>query len=150
MIEIVSVLSLAAMLVAGAFYLHYSALRLGARLVVRNGHTSRRSLLLVLALVFLTHLAEVLLFAFAYYAMHWSAWLGSLANASPDDPSAFTLYFYFSITTYTTLGVGDIVPLGPLRIIAGIEALTGLVLIAWSASFTYLMMERLWSVGDRR
>ncbi len=32
-----------------------------------------------------------------------------------------------------------------MRIVAGIEALTGLLLIAWSASFTYLTMERLWS-----
>ena len=30
------------------------------------------------------------------------------------------------------------------RIGRGIEALTGLVLMAWSASFSYLMMERLW------
>ena len=30
-------------------------------------------------------------------------------------------------------------------LVAGIEALTGLLLIAWSASFTYLTMERIWT-----
>ncbi len=56
-------------------------------------------------------------------------------------------FFYFSITTYTTLGVGDLHPRGPLRLIAGVESLNGLVLIGWSASFTYLEMARFWEDG---
>jgi hypothetical protein len=35
-----------------------------------------------------------------------------------------------------------------LRLLAGAEALNGLVLIGWSASFTYIAMERFWSPGD--
>jgi hypothetical protein len=38
-----------------------------------------------------------------------------------------------------------------MRIVAGIESLNGLVLIGWSASFTYLTMERFWdSMRDER
>ena len=33
---------------------------------------------------------------------------------------------------------------GPIRFVCGNEALTGLVLITWSASFTFLEMERFW------
>ncbi|MGE5242209.1 MAG: ion channel [Bacteroidota bacterium] len=47
--------------------------------------------------------------------------------------------------TYTSLGLGDVYPLGDLRLIAGIESLIGLLMIAWSASFTYLMMEKFWN-----
>jgi len=54
-------------------------------------------------------------------------------------------YFYFSITTFTTLGIGDVHPRGALRFIAGVESLNGLVLIGWSASFTYLSMEQFWA-----
>jgi len=36
------------------------------------------------------------------------------------------------------------VPSGPLRFMAGMEALTGLVLIGWTASFMYLQMRRVW------
>jgi hypothetical protein len=53
-------------------------------------------------------------------------------------------YFYLSITTFTTLGIGDVHPRGALRTIAGVESLNGLVLIGWSASFTYLSMEQFW------
>ena len=51
---------------------------------------------------------------------------------------------YFSFTTYTTVGYGDIEPIGHLRYLTGIESLTGLVLITWTASFLYYEMQRYW------
>jgi hypothetical protein len=32
-----------------------------------------------------------------------------------------------------------------MRLAAGIESLTGLVLITWTASFTFLSMQKFWS-----
>jgi hypothetical protein len=40
-------------------------------------------------------------------------------------------------------------PVGKMRLIAGIEALTGLLMIGWSASFTYLQMSRNWPAPER-
>jgi hypothetical protein len=58
---------------------------------------------------------------------------------------------YFSVVTYTSLGFGDHVPVSHARLIAGVEALNGLLLIGWSASFTYLAMERYWPLhGEHR
>ena len=51
---------------------------------------------------------------------------------------------YLSTTTYSTLGFGDLVPTGPIRFMVGTESLIGLLLITWSASFTYLEMRRYW------
>ena len=51
---------------------------------------------------------------------------------------------YYSFVTYTTLGFGDLIPTGPLRFLTGIESLTGLVLITWTASCIYLQMETLY------
>jgi hypothetical protein len=51
---------------------------------------------------------------------------------------------YFSAVVYTTLGLGDVVPHGAIRFMAGTEALTGFLLITWSASFTFLEMQRFW------
>jgi hypothetical protein len=53
-------------------------------------------------------------------------------------------YFYLSMTSYTTLGVGDLYPTGAMRIVSGVESLNGFVLVGWSASFTYLEMQRFW------
>ena len=51
---------------------------------------------------------------------------------------------YFSVVTYTTLGFGDITPRGRLRLLCAMEAMTGMILVGWSISFTVIQMQRLW------
>jgi len=66
-----------------------------------------------------------------------------------DPDSKFTsipMGIYWAIVTMTTVGFGDITPTGPLRLLAGVEALTGLVLITWTASYLYIEMTRLWKI----
>jgi len=55
-------------------------------------------------------------------------------------------YLYYSMITYSTLGHGDIVPLAGLRLITGMESVIGLLMITWTASFTYLAMEKFWKL----
>jgi hypothetical protein len=67
-----------------------------------------------------------------------------------DDAHLFD-YIYLSAMCFTTVGFGDLAPVGPIRFMAGTEALMGLMLITWSASFTYLEMQRFWEgEGGRR
>ena len=87
------------------------------------------------------HVIEVWIFAFAYYWMHHSEKWGSLSG--PFDGSLRDCAYY-SFTSYTTLGFGDIIPNGSIRFVTGIESLTGLVLITWTASFLYLEMQKHW------
>ena len=56
---------------------------------------------------------------------------------------------YLSATTYSTLGYGDLTPTGHIRFLYGTESLTGLVLITWSASLTFIELQRQWQ-GRRR
>ncbi|VAV89241.1 hypothetical protein MNBD_ALPHA04-2452 [hydrothermal vent metagenome] len=134
------------LLISSCLYLHFKALRNGARIISGLDAGTRKPMLLVMVMIFLTHLMEIVLFAVAYWIMAKTG-TGSLAGA---HNSTSIDYFYFSIASYTTLGIGDIIPEGPIRVVAGIEALTGLLLIAWSASFTYLTMERIWSPDESR
>ena len=135
---------ISAVLVALSLGIHYYVLRAAARFVLLRDIYVGRPILFVFAGIFVAHLIEVMLFAIAYYVMHWSVTLGGLAGAGDVGTVTFTTYFYFSLSAYTTLGIGDIIPTGDVRLLVGIEALVGLVLIAWSASFSYLMMERVW------
>lgn len=121
--------------------LHYEALHLvGVTLPrIKMGHRPR--MLIVLAATIVAHLLEIGIFGVVYYALeHWFG-LGTLEGQTTKD---FSDYLYFSATSYTTLGYGDVHPIGPLRIIAGIEALLGLVMITWSASYTYLTVREYW------
>jgi hypothetical protein len=59
-------------------------------------------------------------------------------------PQRFSVAMYFSTVNYTSLGVGDVVPVGNMRQLASLEAVTGLVMIAWTASFSFVQMEHFW------
>jgi hypothetical protein len=136
-------MSVAGLLVALCCYVHWAALcRL--RRIVERPRRIRKPLLLIVLILFLVHLFQVTLYALAMSALD-AAGYGRLVGAVIGGSGWFEDHFHFSIASYTTLGIGDIMAEGPIRIVAGIEALNGLVLVAWSASFTYLAMERLWA-----
>jgi len=90
----------------------------------------------------IAHAVEIWVFALAYYFMNgtegWGTLQGNFSGNLLDCG-------YFSFTSFTTLGFGDIEPVGNLRYLTGIEALTGLVLITWTASFLYYEMQRHWT-----
>ena len=89
----------------------------------------------------IAHVLEVWLFAFAYYFMINAEGWGSLQG---NFDGTLLDCVYFSFTNYTTLGYGDIEPIGNLRFLTGVESLTGLVMITWTASFLYYEMQRHW------
>ena len=130
-------------LVGSCCLLHLFVLERLGRWIYRRKETIRHPLPIVLTTIFVTHLLEVVLYALGLSLLDWAG-EGELRGAIVGGPGWFQDHFYFSIASYTTLGIGDILPHGNIRIVAGLEALNGLVLVAWSASFTYLIMERLW------
>lgn len=99
-----------------------------------------RILTLIFALLFL-HIAEIWLFSIG---IHLSALYPSLGHIQGIVDSNFLDAVYLSATTYTTLGIGDLIPQGPIRFLIGTESVVGLMMITWSASFTYLEMQRYW------
>jgi len=125
--------------------IHYNALtRFSMFLHNRSGHVRRWVALAVLA-VLLVHIAEVTLFAVGYRFLEQSGQYGELNGAFKHDLSD---YWYFSFVAYTSLGFGDIVPTEDLRLMTALETLTGLILIAWSASFLFIEMNRFWNQED--
>jgi len=51
---------------------------------------------------------------------------------------------YFSITTYTTVGFGDVVLVPGWRVLAGIEGLTGIILVGWSTALLFAIVDRMY------
>ena len=107
----------------------------------------RRRLMVAMLGVMLTHIVEVYLFAVAMYVVEiYTEGRQLIAGSAIDaDGDMFADAIYLSFTTFTSLGYGDIVPIGEMRILAAIEVLTGLLTIAWSASFIYMEMTHLWN-----
>ena len=128
-----------------AVLVHYEALYRLSLLLPKLRIPPRFRVLVGVAGAFMAHVAEVWVFAVGYFLMlRWDAGskLGGNFDGSLLDCS------YFSFTNYTSLGFGDIEPFGHVRFLAGLEGLTGLIMIAWTASFMYIEMQKFW-LADR-
>lgn len=139
--------SVSALLVILSTVIHHETLRFVNERLPRIRVVDRRSKVLVAVFgAMLSHAAQISMFAFAYFVLRDRMGLGVFGGKFSD---VFSSFLYFSTETYTSLGFGDIYPLGQLRIVAGIESFTGLLMISWTASFTFLEMSRFWTGAER-
>lgn len=121
--------------------IHYEFLDRLNRAMIRIDAKPRARIIGGVAAAIIAHSAEISVFAAGYYIFAELLGHGALTgnfNGSLAD------YMYFSYSTFTTVGFGDIAPTGAVRWLVGIESLTGFVLITWTASFLYLEMSRFW------
>lgn len=129
-------------LIVASVFVHYEVLmRLNQWLPRLRRIPARARVLAAMLGTLASHFSQIALFAFAYFVLRDRFGLGGFDGQFQDS---FTVFLYFSAETYTSLGLGDLVPLGPLRLVTGIESLTGLLSISWTASFTFLEMSRFW------
>jgi TRAP-type C4-dicarboxylate transport system permease small subunit len=91
----------------------------------------------------LAHLLEIAFYALMFWYADNVAHIGGFTGLGTDGVAN---YFYFSAETFTSLGMGHLYPRGALRLMTSLEVLNGLLLIGWSASFTFLAMSRLWEL----
>jgi len=127
--------------VALAVLIHFEALNFLSKIIPRLPIQRRMSILVGVFGALVAHMIEIWLFAFVFYFMLQGSYFGGLTGSVTNS---LLDCVYFSLTCYTSLGFGDINPYGYLRFLSGLEALTGLVLIAWTASFMYIEMQKFW------
>ncbi len=131
-------------------FIHYEGLNALSRWIGHGTIPPRPRIAVIILGQLVLHVGEIALFAVGYYVLSSnldSGILTRIGGSSPDDIPMlddFADYFYYSAVTYTTLGFGDFVPVGALRFMTGLHAVSGLTLITWSASFTFLEMQRYW------
>ena len=130
-----------------AVFIHLGAMRAMYATMTRwsNLNYYRVGLLVVVAII--AHLIEICLFAVGIGILASSGVHGQLDGAYQPG---FTDNLYYSAITYTALGFGDITPTDALRLFTAIEALTGLVLIAWTAAALFPIMQQYWRDEKRR
>jgi voltage-gated potassium channel len=91
--------------------------------------------LLLFGVILVLHLAEICLWAGFYY------WRGR----PPDLETSL----YFSATSYSTTGYGDVLLPRNWRLLGVMEALTGVLLLGWSAAFFFTVVHRFFEVRIR-
>jgi Ion channel len=104
-------------LIAVAFVMNWLIERFGLR-----GHGDKvMSISFVVLGLFLLLSIEVWIWAGVYLAL----------GAFPDVEHAL----YFSLVAFSTVGFGDIVPEDEWRLLGGVEALNGFLMIGWSTAY---------------
>lgn len=84
------------------------------------------------------HTVQIVLWAWTYVLIVPSDVFASMGEA-----------VYFSFVTFTTLGYGDITLDGENRMLSGIEAMNGILLVGWSTAVLYAMVQRMWqNIGN--
>jgi hypothetical protein len=136
------VVAATAAIVALAVLVHYEGLRLLSGWLVRAHSVRRRKVLLGVYGVLMLHVIEIWLFGAAIWLLLKAPAAGMLSGQT-HAPLLDSIYM--SAVTFTTVGFGDLAPVGPIRFLSGTEALTGFILITWSASFLYLEMQQYWN-----
>ena len=102
--------------------------------VLAEFHELGRLILLLIAVIigiFLIHSLEIWLWAAVL------VWLGEFDN--------FQRALYFSTTTYTTLGYGDITLQVRWQLLAGLEAVNGVLLFGVSTAFIFATIRQLFA-----
>lgn len=136
-------LGLALFLLVATIGTHYEVLRFASTRITRIHIVPRMRITIMLTAALLSHLLHVLYYAAAFMVVEHYTGLGTIAGPAGHG---FGDAFYFSMTCYTTLGIGDLYPTGVVRMLSGVEALNGLVMVGWTASLTYLYMEKFWKL----
>jgi hypothetical protein len=125
--------------------LQYEGLVLVWRWLAEHSGARRAKVLYAILSVILMHVIEIWIFGITIWLLLLWPETGSLYG--PEELDVFEC-IYLSAVTFSTVGFGDIAPVGPIRFLSATEALTGFVLITWSASFTYLEMEKFWRAEE--
>ena len=120
---------------------HYEVLHTLFTWMPRLPVPNRLKVVLAVIGALVAHAIEIWIFALTFY---WLIGQGGHGTLQRNFDGSLLDCAYFSFTTYTSLGYGDIEPAGHLRFLAGLEGLVGLVMIGWTASFIYVEMTRFW------
>ena len=90
----------------------------------------------LVAVLLILHSLEIFIWAEFYISQHCFA----------DRETAY----YFSLTSYTTLGFGDVVLHRPWRIVAGWEAMVGVLMFGWSTASLIAFLHQVQTERMRR
>ena len=87
-------------------------------------------------------LIKTVLIFFALHIIEIMVWAGAYEVLLPlDELGSFEQAVYFSVVTFSTLGYGDITLSEGWRVLSGVEALNGILLVGWSTALIFAVAQ---------
>lgn len=145
-VDFIQVTAISGLFIAASCMAFYELMYVTWKNVDKFKFSHRHKIFIILFCIFMAHIITVFMYGILYYVL-MQLDMGYLAHTSTSAKVVdFTDYVYFSVVSYSSLGMDDVLPFGRIKFISGAEVLNGMVLIAWSASFTYISMEKFWHI----
>ena len=91
-------------------------------------------LIIAVIVIFCAHIVQIWLWAFFYLYI----------DVLPDFETAL----YFSTSTFTTVGFGDVVLDKDWRLVSSFQSANGFILFGWSTAFIFEVMSKLYESDD--
>jgi len=138
--HLVALLLILFVLVSVCVAIHTAGMLLGIRWLKRfwprrdSDYGPSRTIWLIVRVVYgllILHLLQITVWAGCYEAFGFF----------PD----FATSFYFSATSYSTVGYGDVLLTQPWRVLGSIEAVTGVLMFGWSTGIIFTVVHHLLS-----
>lgn len=108
-----------------------------SRYLTEDGSWGSRS-----SMVAITSTVIVLITLHAIQISVWAVAYRALLPAG--ELATFEEALYFSFVTFTTLGYGDITLSEGWRLLSGIQALNGILLVGWTTALLFGIVQRTW------
>ena len=138
-------ISVAALIVSACLLLHVTSLLFMAEWVLRrreylerSGARMRYAILMIFLFsgIMVLHIVETSIWAVFYYT----------CDLFPD----FETSLYFSLTSYTTIGYGDVLLPQRWRLLGAIEGVTGVLLCGISTAFFFAILAGMFQIRMRQ
>jgi len=114
-------------------WIHHLALRYPEGEGLAKIRNALSAILSTVVVAITLHTLQICIWAVAYIMLVPTGDLQTLEEA-----------IYFSFVTFTTLGYGDITLSEHWRLLSGIEALNGILLIGWTTALLFAVVQRTW------
>jgi len=90
-------------------------------------------------------LVNTALIVFVLHTLEIVIWAGAYQVLLPvNELASFSEAVYFSFVTFTTLGYGDVTLGEGWRLLSGIEALNGILLVGWTTAMIFSVVQNIW------
>lgn len=92
----------------------------------------------------LVAILTTVIMAIALHALQIVIWAAAYVMLTPvGELQTWEEAVYFSFVTFSTLGYGDITLSEGWRLLSGIEALNGILLVGWTTALLFAVVQRI-------
>lgn len=126
--------------------MHYEIKRFIWNILPRLKRRPRLMMNFIILTLMAGHTISIWMYGITYWVLDKHLGIHGLGGQHEDS----FISYIFSAATYSSLGLGDIFPLGALRMLMTVEVVNGLLMIGLSVTLTYFVMERFWRMHNPR